>query len=370
MSGHFYLDWAAMAVSLFNTILLLWLGATVLLNADRRTWGIWLAGGGLLLAGGFFVCHSAILGFSFPQLSLGLRFWWYAGLVPVVVLPFSWYVIMLWYAGFWDGSSTTMHRRQRRWLLATLLLLGAGLIVVIIYANPVPTVLSTLSLKIVLTGIGGTPLLAAGYGVYLVTCIGLSFDALFRPGPSSRVMGELARQRARGWLIVASFLFLLVSLLVIAVLLWILLNARRGGVYIITDQVLVILARFDFWISTIIAVAVVVLGQAIVSYEIFTGKTLPRRGLRKQWSRAVLLASGYGFLVGGSLTLQLRPVYSVLLTTILMTVSFALLSWRSYQERERYISQLRPVVAGQGVYEQLLTGANNSPPGGDAGGGC
>ena len=44
MSGHFYLDWAAMAVSLFNTILFLWLGAMVLLNADRRTWGIWLAG--------------------------------------------------------------------------------------------------------------------------------------------------------------------------------------------------------------------------------------------------------------------------------------------------------------------------------------
>ena len=33
MTGSFFLDWAIMAVSLFNTILLLWLGLAVLLNA-------------------------------------------------------------------------------------------------------------------------------------------------------------------------------------------------------------------------------------------------------------------------------------------------------------------------------------------------
>ena len=43
MSGNFYLDWAIMAVSLFNTILLIWLGLTVLLNSDRHTWGIWIS---------------------------------------------------------------------------------------------------------------------------------------------------------------------------------------------------------------------------------------------------------------------------------------------------------------------------------------
>ncbi len=47
MSGNFSLDWLTLAVSLFNTILLLWLGLTVLLNAERRSWGIWMAGGGL-----------------------------------------------------------------------------------------------------------------------------------------------------------------------------------------------------------------------------------------------------------------------------------------------------------------------------------
>ena len=62
MTGAFYLDWAVVAVSLANATLLTWLGLTVLLNAERRTWGIWLAGCGLLMGGAFFFSHSAILG--------------------------------------------------------------------------------------------------------------------------------------------------------------------------------------------------------------------------------------------------------------------------------------------------------------------
>jgi signal transduction histidine kinase len=175
-------------------------------------------------------------------------------------------------------------------------------------------------------------------------------------------MGELARQRARGWLIVASFFLLIVSLLVIAVLSWALLNVRVDGVYIITDQVLLILTRLDLLTGSILAVTVVVLGQAIVAYEIFTGKTLPRRGLRRQWNRAIMLAAGYGFLVGGEVVLALQPIYTILLTTVLMTIFFALISWRSYAERERYIAHLRPFVASQGLYEQLLTQSPTAVP--------
>jgi signal transduction histidine kinase len=237
-----------------------------------------------------------------------------------------------------------------------------GLVAVIIYANPIPTVFSTLPLKFALYGIGGTPLMAGSYAVYLVTCIGLSLDALIRPGPSARVMGELARQRARGWLIVASIFLLIVSLLVIGVWWWAILDVRVNGVYQVTEQVLVWVTRFDLIVGSILAVTVVVLGQAIVAYEIFTGKTLPRHGLRRQWNRAIMLAAGYGFLVSGALTLGLQPVYSILLTTILMTIFFALLSWRSYAERERYIAHLRPFVASQGLYEQLLTHSPTAPP--------
>ena len=62
MSGWPALDATVMAVSFFNTLLLLWLGLAVLLNAERRSKGIWLAGGGLLSGAAFLIVHTAILG--------------------------------------------------------------------------------------------------------------------------------------------------------------------------------------------------------------------------------------------------------------------------------------------------------------------
>jgi signal transduction histidine kinase len=55
----------------------------------------------------------------------------------------------------------------------------------------------------------------------------------------------------------------------------------------------------------------------------------------------------------------LRPIYILLLSTLLMTLFYALFSWRSYVERERTMAHLRPFVASQRLYEQLL--ASSSP---------
>ena len=76
MTENWVLNWAIMAVSLFNTILLIWLGLTVLLNAERRTWGLWLAGGEILLGGLFFLIHSIILGLGLNTFGRSIDFWW------------------------------------------------------------------------------------------------------------------------------------------------------------------------------------------------------------------------------------------------------------------------------------------------------
>ncbi len=138
MTGIFWLDWAALAVSLHNTILLLWLGLTVLFNADRRTWGIWLAGGGLLLGCAFFVSHSAILGHNLMFLTPGLEFWWHLGWVPVLTIPFDWYAITLWYSGFWDDGQPALRRRQRFWFFLT----GIWTLILValfVFTNPIPS---------------------------------------------------------------------------------------------------------------------------------------------------------------------------------------------------------------------------------------
>jgi len=354
MSGQFTLDWAIVAVSLFDTILLLWLGLTVLLNAERRTWGIWLAGGGLLMGAAFFVSHTAILGIGTDYVGPGTEFWWHVGWVPVVALPFVWYVLMLWYAGYWDNRQGALRRRQRPWLIFS----GAEILVLILLlavANPLPSYGQVARLDLAATpAVAGIPIVMLLYPLYTVLCIGLSLDALRRPEPSARPMGDLARHRARPWLAASSLVLLAVSLLVAWAMLWVVSSARQRAPYGLDPGLSLPLARFDLAIASLIGVSIVLVGQAIVAYEVFTGKTLPRQGLKQHWHRAVILAAGYGLVVGWSLTLQLRTIYGLLLATLLMTLFYALLSWRSFAERERTMAHLRPFVASPHLYEHLL----------------
>ena len=366
MTGNYALDWAAMAVSLFNTVLLFWLGLTVLLNAEHRTWGVWLVGGGVLIGGAFFVSHSAILGYGLGTISRELNFWWRAGWLPVIASPLAWYVAMLWYAGFWDDQAVGTKRalslqRQRVWL-AIVTFLAVGLIGLLIFANPLPsyTQVTQLNLSVTLE-VGGIPLLILVYPLYIILCIGLSLEALRHPAPSGRMMGDLARRRARPWLIAASMTLLLVSLLVAWVMLWVILNARRHPSLSSYSELALTIAWFDLAIALLIGVAVILLGRAIVSYEIFTGKALPRYGFYRHWRSAVILAAGYGTVVGWSLAFQLRAIYSLLLTTLLMVTFYALFSWRSFAERERHIDLLRPFVASQRLYERLLRSTAATP---------
>ncbi|MBN1890749.1 MAG: hypothetical protein JW850_22330 [Thermoflexales bacterium] len=368
MTGIFFLDWAMLAVSLFNTILLLWLGLTVWLNAERtprqealslwgRRLGVWMTSVGLSMGGVFFISHSAILGHGdLGYASQGMEFWWRMGWAPAVVLPLAWYAVVLWYTGFWDDSLADLHRRQRPWLIF-ITLLGGGLIGLLLVANPFPSYQRVTQLELASTpAISGIPLLILAYPLYIVVCISLSLDALRRPGPSGRVMGDLARRRARPWLVAASIALLLVSLLVGWVMVQVITRAQQHTLFY-ADMVTNI-AGFDLAIAALIAIAVILMGQAVISYEIFTGKTLPRRGFRRHWFNTVVLAGGYSVVIGWCLTIQLRPIYSLLLGAVLLAAFYALLTWRSFGERERTIEHLRPFVASQRLYDHLVQPAS------------
>src|SRR4029078_7102343 len=81
-------------------MILLWLGIVVVSNSDRRSWGIWLASGGLLCGGLFFLIHTAIVAGGLRQASTDLDLLWHFGWLPIIASPLAWYVVMLWYAGF------------------------------------------------------------------------------------------------------------------------------------------------------------------------------------------------------------------------------------------------------------------------------
>ena len=86
-------------------------------------------------------------------------------------------------------------------------------------------------------------------------------------------------------------------------------------------------------IGALIAIATVLIGKATVWYEIFTGKTLPRRGFFRQWRRAVILAAGYSVLVAATISFGSSPIYALLLATVLLVTFYALLSIRMFGER-------------------------------------
>jgi len=365
MTGNFFLDWALMAVSLANVILITWLGLIVLLNAERRRWGVWLVGGGFLMGGAFFVSHSAILGLGPDFVSRGLDIWWRAGWAPLVGLPLAWYLLILWYAGAWDDwiSATASNRllpanplrhRHQIWLLV-IGILFMGLVGLLLFTSPLPSFMHAAQLQLATpVAIGGLPILLVIFPVYIILCIGLSLDALRHPMPSGRMMGDQARRRAHPWLMAAANLLLIVSLLVGAIIGWIVWQAETtlpSPAYTLVSGAV---AWFDLLIALLIGIAVVMVGQAIVAYEIFTGHTLPRGELRRYWFNAIVLALGFGMVVGFSFAWQTHQIYSLLLATLLMTLFYALLSWRSYTRREEYIRQLRPFLGSQHLYERLL----------------
>lgn len=363
ITGEFFLDWGILAVSLFNTVLLLWLGGAVILNAERRTWGMALAGGGLLFAGILFLAHTAILGRGVANVPMWMGFWWVLGWLPASAAPFIWYVEMLWYSGYWQGKRTQAGSQLRGLHRAGLILTGLMALALIglplFDRHPLPTYaeIPRYNLSSVFS-LGRLPLLILIYPVYATLCFALSISALRRPRASHRVMGEMARIRARPWLAATALVLLAVSLIGTSTLLWFIGYGREEPLYLTDRRVLLTVAWLDLVISTLIAVAILLLGQAVTRYEIFTGRVLPRRGLANHWRSAVVLAAGYGMVVAASLALHVHPIYALLMATLLMVVFYVLFSWRSYVERERYMRLLRPFAAraAPSLFEEMIAG--------------
>ncbi len=343
-----FLNWAIVAVSIFNTIALLWLGLTVVLNAERPRWGTYVVGGGLLFGGLFFTAHTATVARDIQSITRELEVWWRLIWLPFIGGPYLWYLVMAWYSG-------ALHVRNHRiWLLAVTALGLAALALSLVTSLLPPYQQFRGELSPPIFSIVGIPVVLLIYPVYSTLCIILSIAALRHPSASDRFMGDLARRRARPWLMAASGVLLLVSLTVGAVAAWVLVGISRDTIIIGDYDILVILHAYDLLVETLIAVAVVLMGKAIVSYEIFTGKTLPRSGLLRYWGNSLVLAAGYGALVSWSLDLPVDPIYRLMLATVLMTLFYALLSWRSYAERNRSMQRLRPFVTSQHLYEQMV----------------
>lgn len=346
------LEWFIIAASFFNTIVLLWLGLTVLLNAERRVWGTWLVGIGLICGGLFFAGHAAVIvRMASPSgfWSVGVELWWRIIWLPVIGGPYAWYLVIAWYTG-------VLRTRLHRVCLSIATLIGGVALISQVTAIPLLDYrqIAYNGAYTTFSNLISIPIVSLMYPIYSILCVLLALVALRHPESSERFMGDLGRQRAHPWLTVASLVLLGLSVFVGVVSAWFLWSLDVGVLDLGSFDTLLLSRSIDAIVCLFLALAIVLIGQAIVAYEIFTGKVLPRGGLTQQWRRSLILATGYGIVMSASLQFQINPVYQLLLATCLMTLFFALLSWRSFVERERGINNLRPFVASQHLYDRLL----------------
>src|SRR5581483_8794111 len=231
--------------------------------------------------------------------------WWRLGWVALVGAPVLWSAVVAWY-------SRVLGRWPHRVGLAASAALGLAALALLAGADPRPGGDAA--------GAGRAPDLLLGLGLFVAyagLCIALSLLAIRRPAAPGRFMGDLARRRARPWLVSAALALLAVCLAAVAAALWLAGALRAAPLPAFSPAALRALALFDLLVSGLIALSVVLAGRAIVAYEIFTGKTLPRGGLVRHWRTSLALAAGYAALLAASFLLAVEPIARLLLATAL-----------------------------------------------------
>jgi len=333
---------AALAVSLFITFLLLWLGITTLFAARRHLFGR-IAGAALLLASAFFLSHSMIIGKGPTTSGSGMEFWWRIGWLPAVSAPLSWYATVIRYAGMAPRLQGT-HRR----LWFALAAISVVVLVLLVVDNPFASYQSLLA--------GGAASAEAGSRVLVWLYLGLNIAGFGLPvgalagGSRNQMAG--AHAQARPWLIGASLFLLGASAIVSATAGW----AVQNAIPLLGQQpeTVTLLLGADLAAEALVACAAVLLGRAVVAYEVFTERPLPRQGFFRRWRSVVLAAAGCSVTVTALLAIQARPLYALTLLSVLGIAAYALFTWQSYRAHEQFISRLLPFVQSLRLADHLL----------------
>ena len=357
MTSNVYIEFGITALSILNGILLLWLGLTVWLNAQSRGWGLWLAALGLLLGSVFFILHSTIISAIRELFWINNMLWWPAAWGMVIFLPLAWYVDILWYTGYWNLNTVEhpslqhtkrIHRNGIIILIGLLIIMGA----LLLSSEPFRMFLQgeRLHMNFVLTSIN-IHIFFWVYAIFIFQCMVLSVYALRFPVPSGRLMGDEARKRALPYFMGASISLFLVTFVVIIIFFW--LESQMRMDYHI-EQSIEAAAIFDLIINGLILSSVLFIGQAVSSYEVYTGETLPRKGLLRHWRRIILLGVVFSGFAGIASVINLRSIYVILFYAVFMVIFFATMTWRLFEEREYFMKQLRPFVNSQQLFRQSL----------------
>lgn len=339
----------AHAISLFDTVTLLWLGLMVLLTGDRRK-PVTIAGSaGLLLGSIFFGGHTLIISNELLN-SAGMQVVWPVMWIIAVAAPYFWGLTIYYYS----GSATV-----GKWVRAILSVAAFILVLVLFVFNRLPSIYEFLLAQDL------SPTIAWAYVPYILLCFTLPLIALRETrhrsddnvSHTSRTYSIATRRdrfrRARPWLIGSA------SMLVLAVVAFAYtaytIIPRMIPINNVTPAVIGEIFLADVVIAGLIGVAIILLGRAVLSNNLLTEQMQSNQGFFGRW-RNVILVLGLGSLLIAFLYISpIQPIYSLLLTILLAVTAYALFIWRQRVEQQDFMDRLRPFVSSLHLHENLLS---------------
>ena len=332
---EFLLYAGVQAVSLFNTVILLWLGLTVILTGDRRKPATIAGSAGLLLGALFFMGHTFIIGHSLNIGGRGVDTVWKVMWVVAITAPYFWGLSIFYYSG-----NPAAGKWVRRILTAALFFM----IFAMAFVLPLPSIMEFVLAPVL------APIIAWAYVPYLFLCFTLPLIALRRRSNSARFDPF---RRARPWLI-GTAMMLTLAVLTFAYAAYAIIP-HAIPIYTMTPAVLIELYAADGLVAGFIALSIILLGRAVVSNSVLTERPQSNRGFFMRWRNVVgvaILGSGFIALL---YTAPIPPIYSLMLTAILAVIAYALFNWRQYVEHAEFMQRLDPFVKSLHLHDHLLS---------------
>ncbi|MEI1277822.1 ATP-binding protein [Leptospira venezuelensis] len=261
---------------IFLSTNLFWLGTTTGTNLEKKNAASYFSIFTLIVSSLLFA-SSAILGQSgFLIVSSYPFLYFFPGLILLILIPFGWYVVIVWFFGFL--------KRKGIFLILFYLLSFCQLVAISILLIYNPGKSWNISLfeywKFVPFSF------KSAYLIYIFTCVFLSLLCLFLFRISNNSLSELGRQKAVPFLKLIGF-----SLLGVVSLVSVLFVGDEFGII----ENLILKAEkepkyfygFVLCIQGLICISILVLGWALISYEILTGRILPKISLRQEWKNSI-----------------------------------------------------------------------------------
>ncbi len=335
-------------VTLVNTLLLLWLGATVLLQPERRRASVYFASLSLLAAAAFHGAYTIQLGGGRVVVFV-LVYLWYPTLATLYVLPLCWFAVVLYFAGYFDEHKGLLKRSPSVYVVVLLFLSTPG---VLWFAGSIPDLATIVGGNVPFYGAPfAYTIFLIFFGLYLLTSTGCALGILLGRRRRSGNLKDTARERARSSILGAGTALFLVSLVVAGFLSWFLYNRYNGHNDFVGE--VRFLMDLDTPVALLVTVAILFTGRATIYYELFSG-ALPRRGLFRQWHLVIFFALAAGLFFACVRWWMGTGGFTIMSTACLAVLVFVLMGRSQNRERNRHLEILRPFLSSQNLYGSVI----------------